>query len=117
MKKFYIDESIYKYPHSYKKLVNLNLLDFELWYLIEAEQATRRYYELQKRYNRNLIPFARRDDNDDIACFEIGKGNKVQLIHDFSSSGFEQRREFDDIWEWVMFAITEMIDYYRIEEI
>lgn len=40
-----------------------------------------------------VIPFARRDDNDDIACFEVGKGKSVQIIHDFASEGFEQRKE------------------------
>ena len=35
----------------------------------------------------------KRVDNDDTACFEIGKGSKVQLIHDFVSEGFEQRKD------------------------
>ena len=35
----------------------------------------------------------KRVDNDDTACFEIGKGSKVQLIHDFASEGFEQRKD------------------------
>ena len=49
---------------------------------------------MKKRYpNRKLIPFAKRVDNDDTACFEIGKGSKVQLIHDFASEGFEQRKD------------------------
>ncbi|WIY63164.1 hypothetical protein [Bacillus arachidis] len=118
MKTFYIDESIYKYPESYEKLIELNLVDFDVWYLIESGQATRRYYDLKERYpNRSLIPFARRDDSDDIACFEIGKGSKVQLIHDFTSEGFEQRKEFSDFWEWVEVAMKEMIDYNRGEEI
>lgn len=41
--------------------------------------------------NRCLIPFAKRDDNDDIACFELGKGESVIIIHDFASHGFEDR--------------------------
>lgn len=32
---------------------------------------------------------------DDIVYFEIGKENKVQIIHDFSSAGYEQRKEYD----------------------
>lgn len=77
-KSFFIDRSIYDYPDAYHKLVDLNLVDFDVWYLIESGQATRRYYDLKERYpSRNLVPFARRDDNDDIACFEIGKGSKV----------------------------------------
>lgn len=114
MEKYFIDSAIYKYPETYKKITELNLVDFDVWYFIESEQATRRYYDLKERYpNRQLIPFARRDDNDDIACFEVGKGDRVQLIHDFATEGFEQRREFQDLWEWLEFAVKEMIEYNR----
>ena len=117
MKKYFIDLAIYEYPEAYKKLVELNLIDFDMWYLIESEQATRRYHDLKQRYpNRQLVPFARRDDNDDIACFEIGKGDVVQLIHDFASEGYEQRGEFQDVWEWLEFAIKEMIENNRLKE-
>jgi len=113
-----MDESIYKYPESYEKIVELGLVNFNIWFLMEKEQATSIYNGMKERYpNRNLIPFAKRADNDDTACFEIGKGNKVQLIHDFTSEGFEQRKEFNDFWEWVESAINEMIDYNRSEEI
>lgn len=114
MGKYLIDSTIYEYPEAYQKIVELNLVDFDVWYLIESEQATRRYYDLKERYpNRQLIPFARRDDSDDIACFEIGKGGKVELIHDFTTEGFEQRKEFQDLWEWVEFAVKEMSEFNR----
>lgn len=29
--------------------------------------------------------------------FEVGKGNRVQIIHDFASEGFEQRKVGGDI--------------------
>lgn len=117
MKKYFIDLTMYEYPEAFKKLVELNLVDFDMWYLIESQQANRRYHDLKQRYpKRQLIPFARRDDNDDIACFEIGKENTVQIIHDFASEGFEQRGDFQDIWGWVEFAVKEMIERNREEE-
>ncbi|MFX3617632.1 MAG: hypothetical protein ACE3JK_08890 [Sporolactobacillus sp.] len=79
MKTYYVDKSIFKYPEAYQELVELNLVDFDVWYLIEAAQATKRYYDLKKRYpKRNLVPFARRDDNDDIVCFEIGESEVIE---------------------------------------
>jgi hypothetical protein len=114
MNTYFIDQTIYDYPNAYKKLVELNLVDFDMWYFIESEQATRRYYDLKERYpKRQLVPFARRDDSDDIACFEIGKEDTIQLIHDFASEGFEQKDEFQDIWEWFEFAIREKIESDR----
>lgn len=115
MKKYGVSLDIYKYPEAFNKIIELNLVDFDIWYLIEEGQATRRYQALKERFpNRKLIPFARRDDNDDIACFEIEKGGKVELIHDFTTEGFEQKREFEDLWEWIKFAVDEMIEENRI---
>lgn len=104
----------FKYPSAFVKAIELNLLDFDLWYIMNTEQVIKRIEGLEKRYpDRKLIPFARRDDCDDIACFEIGKENKVLVIHDFSSSGYEQRKEYIDFWGWLDSAIKEMIDFNR----
>jgi hypothetical protein len=112
-----INEIVYsgfEYPEAYEKLLELKLFDFDIWYLMPEEQAQRRLLGLQERYpGRKLVPFARRDDNDDIACFEVGKENRVQIIHDFASLGFEQRAELQDLWEWVQNAVKEMVEYNR----
>ena len=101
----------YKYPDEFLKIVELNLVDFDIWYLMSKEQVEVRIKGLKKRYaERSLIPFARRDDGDDIACFEVGKGNKVQIIHDFASDGYEQRKEYNCFWCWLKDAIEEMIN-------
>lgn len=106
--------SIYKefqYPTSYVKAIDLNLVDFEFWYLMSKEQVDTRISGLMKRYpNRKLVPFARRDDCDDIACFEVGKDSKVQIIHDFASEGYEQCAEYEDFWDWMKTAIDELIE-------
>ena len=69
-------------------MVELNLVDFDIWYFLDSEWALSLYKGLQERYpTRKLIPFVKRGDCDDTACFEIGKGNKVQLIHDFVAEG------------------------------
>ncbi|MDA1476178.1 hypothetical protein [Bacillus changyiensis] len=103
------------YPKSFRKAIELNLLDFDLWYIMNEERVLERLKGLKNRYpNRNLIPFARRDDNDDIACFEIGKGEKVEIIHDFASRGYEQRTEYNDFWAWLVEATREMVEYNRV---
>ncbi|MDE5908326.1 MAG: hypothetical protein K2H52_06270 [Lachnospiraceae bacterium] len=102
--------SNYVYPAEFVKIVELNLVDFEIWYLMSNEQVNTRIKGLKSRYpSRNLIPFARRDDSDDIACFEVEKGNSVQIIHDFAGEGFEQRKEYKCFWDWFRDAIDEMI--------
>ncbi len=104
----------FQYPDSFIKIIELNLLDFDLWYIMDEERVLSRLKGVMERYpNRKLIPFARRDDNDDIACFEAGKGEKVQIIHDFASEGYEQRKEYNDFWAWLEDAISEMIEFNR----
>ncbi|MDU1315377.1 MAG: hypothetical protein E6940_15235 [Clostridium septicum] len=104
----------FQYPDSFIKAIELNLLDFDLWYIMDEERVLNRLKGVTERYpNRKLIPFARRDDNDDIACFEVGKDEKVQIIHDFASEGYEQRKEYNDFWYWLKDAIDEMIEFNR----
>jgi hypothetical protein len=107
-------EKGFEYPESFNKIIELKLLDFDFWYIMNEEQALRRLAGLRVRYpKRYLVPFARRDDNDDIACFDLEEPNKVQIIHDFASEGFEQRKTYTDLWEWIQDAIHEMIERNR----
>lgn len=100
----------FNYPKSFLKVIELNLIDYEQWYLMNKDQIAIRREGLQQRFpNRNLVPFARRDDNDDIACFEIGYGEKVFIVHDFATDGYERRQEFDNFWSWFISAIKELI--------
>ena len=56
------------------------------------DETVRRFRGLQKRYpGRRLYPFARRDDNDDVACFEDDDNSLGNIIHDFADIGWEQR--------------------------
>lgn len=100
----------FEYPAEFVKVLNLNLIDFEFWYFMTCEQTDIRIKGLQSRYSiRKLIPFARRDDCDDVACFEVRKSNRVQIIHDFADEGYEQRKEYECFWDWFKAAVDEMI--------
>lgn len=53
------------------KLLELELTNFDVWYFMDEDSASQKLKGLKGRYpNRILIPFARRGDCDDIACFE-----------------------------------------------
>ena len=85
---------------------------------MDYDQAAYRIKSLQERYpERKLVPFARRDDNDDIVCFDIDRGGRVQKIHDFASSGWEQRKDYESFWDWFREAIDEMIEEGEYDEI
>lgn len=101
----------FKYPDSYRRVISLNLCNYDYWYLMDPERIMIRLDGLKKRFpHRKLIPFARRDDNDDIACFEVGYGERVFIVHDFCEEGYERREEYETFWAWFRHAIEEMIN-------
>lgn len=107
----------FTYPKAFIKTVELNLIDFDIWHIMDEKQVMLRVEGLRQRYpKRMLIPFARREDNDDIACFEIGGGSKVFIIHDYASEGWEHRKEFSDFWDWFECVVKDLIAYEREEE-
>ena len=113
--------SIYKefeYPKEFLKIVHLGLVNFDFWYLMDYEQTEWRIKGLKERYpDRKLVPFARRGDNDDIVCFDIDRGGRVQKIHDFASAGWEQRKDYESFWDWFREAIDEMIEEGEYDEL
>jgi hypothetical protein len=57
-----------------------------------------------------LVPFARREDNDDVACWEP-MSPRVVVIHDFASPGFEDRGGFADFNGWLRQAVEDLIAF------
>jgi hypothetical protein len=47
------------------------------------------------------VPFARRQDNDDVACWD-SDGHDVAVVHDFATPGWEQRgHRFPNFTAWL----------------
>lgn len=106
----------FEYSSSIRRFIELDLINFEVWRLIDKNTAKKRMEELMERYpDRQLIPFAKRDDCDDIACFEAPDNEKVYIVHDYASSGWEQREIFDSLWDWVRYIVDIMIEFEEIE--
>ena len=107
----------FEYPQGLKKIVELDLVYFDWWFIMEAAFANSYARGLALRYpERKLVPFAKREDCDDVACFEAGKPDKVEVIHDFASPGWEQRQEYDDFWSWFLAVIQDMVEREREDE-
>jgi hypothetical protein len=81
----------FEYPKPFRPIVRLELVDLEPWFIINGARVEERMQGLKTRYRpRDLVPFARRGDNDDVACWERGRGEAVILIHDFTTPGYEE---------------------------
>ncbi|MCT2387964.1 hypothetical protein [Erwinia pyrifoliae] len=102
----------FSYPVEFNRIIGQGLLDFDPWIILENDRLRTRYEGVKQRYpKRELIPFARREDNDDIACWEVNKGGRVIIIHDFSGEGYENVKEFEDFWSWLRSALEATIEY------
>ncbi len=105
--------SWFKYTKEYLRVLDLKMANPEPWFFLNGEQLESRSRGLKERFpDVELIPFARRSDNDDVACWEKTGGNlKVYVVHDFSEWGWEKRKEYADFWSWYRQTIEDMIEH------
>jgi hypothetical protein len=100
------------YPDSLRRLIGRGITYLEPWFILDSKQARDKLRGLTGRYpGRNLFPFARREDNDDVACFERELPGKVVIVHDFASNGWENRDILEDFHSWVRRAVDDMIEF------
>lgn len=102
----------FSYPFEFLKIVEQGLLNFDPWIILEGDRLRAHYLGLQKRYpKRDLIPFARKENNDDIMCWEKTNIDEVVIIHDFASEGYENVGRFSSFWDWLRAALEATIEY------
>lgn len=101
----------FEYPQALLDLVDQGGLKTGPWRILSGKWLLTRYDGLKQRYpNRTLVPFARRTDNDDVACFEFTESTKklgVSVVHDFASTGWESREHFAAFEDWLVNASIE----------
>src|SRR5688500_8899490 len=91
----------FSYPGEFLRAVRLGLVNLEPWTIVDGEHLRRRFAGLRERYpTRTLVPFAERQDNDDVACWDADHGG-VTIVHDFASPGWEQRWRVAGFHEWL----------------
>lgn len=102
----------FTYPPPYLRAVSQGLTDLTPWFFFERSRIVRYAAEMGGRYPASeRLPFAKRQDKDDVACFEKGRPGQVVLVHDGAAAGSEVRRVFPDFWSWFRYAVDEMIEW------
>lgn len=98
-----------EYPDGLQRVAQQGPTDLTPWHMMDREVARQRLHGLRGRYKAKYVPFARRQDNDDIACTDPERPGQVIVVHDFASEGYERRRDFDSFWDWFRAAVEDMI--------
>lgn len=94
------------------RLVESGITHLDPWWIFDRRFALEKLDGLKTRYpSRNLVPFARNQSNDDVACWERGALPKVVVIHDYADPGWEQRATFDTFWDWFRSAVEDFIEF------
>lgn len=103
----------FAYPHAFVRAAELGVVNLEPWALLEGEVLRRQFTGLRQRYrSREFIPFAGRQDADDVACWSAANPGPVFVVHDFASSGSEIDCEFDGFLSWLRQAVEDFIDWH-----
>ena len=105
------------YPSAFVRVVEHGLLDLEPWEILEGPRLLQRLQGLRSRYpERRYIPFARRTDNDDVACWDLDElVDLVVVVHDFASVGWERQGSFEDVHAWLRQAFEDFVEWGEIE--
>lgn len=100
-----------RYPALLERVIDLGLTELEPWWIIDGEVLRRRFEGIRSRYpTRVLVPFAVRQDRDDVACFD-SSGGGVSIIHDHAEPGSEQRDTCADFVAWLRQAVEDLIAF------
>ena len=99
----------FMYPSEFMRVVDLGLTNLEPWWILGGELLTDRARGLRQRFpRRSLVPFAKRQDNDDVACWDVAR-NKVIVVHDFGDPDAGDRGEYENFYSWLRRAIEDLI--------
>jgi hypothetical protein len=102
----------FTYPDDFLETIRNGVFDIGPWQFLYGTWLRVRYDGLKKRFpDRNLMPFARRLDNDDVACWDQRKPKTICIVHDFSAPGWENREEFPSYNAWLLAAQEAAKDY------
>ena len=113
----------FKYPQSFLNIINIkNIKDIpypEPYYFLGKFPDHIKWWHktIKEQYpTRNLIPFAKDEETDDVFCFDgtDTSGNpKVYMVHTFASPGWEDRGYWDNFDDWYEDILENSKEYKK----
>jgi hypothetical protein len=82
------------------------------WYFLEEDNM---FFVNNRWPNKpviiDLLAFARRQDNDEIACFDTSTTDNVVLINGWAPDGYEILQVYSSFWEWMKSVVDDVADW------
>jgi hypothetical protein len=101
----------FQVPPGLALVVEQHLVNLAPWQIMPRDLAKKRLHGLRLRYPQQYLPFARRQDNDDLACLDLSRPGAIILVHDFADPGSEVQEVYESFWDWFRAAIEDMIAF------
>lgn len=110
----------FNYPAEYTWLVERKIAGFgpftqlQPWYFTPEDQSFWATEHWKTGGKRNLYVFARRQDNDELACFAFNdddKLDKILIIQGWMGNEFEVLKEFSSFWDWFKYLVDDIADW------
>lgn len=107
----------FEIPIGYQWLLDRKLVGSEPfsqlqpWYFLLQDKCFWVSEIWNKKIDKNLFAYARRQDCDTIACFsvsEFGKVLGVVLIQGWTNDGFDICEEFPTFWDWLKMVVDDI---------
>jgi hypothetical protein len=104
-------------PNGYEWLLTQKLIGFVPdsplypWHYLDKEAA---FYTNElwpgAQGSMSLFAFARRQDCDDLACFNVesGMATKIVVIHGWTNVGYNIVAVYDTFWDWLKSVIDDI---------
>ena len=102
----------FKYPVLYLELISSNKIDIYPWWLIDSKtKAGELFYKVSQLNGKNLIPFAKIDIDDDVACFD-GNDNSGNPSIIMNCSTPDRSYCFKDFSQWFEQVQKDIVKYH-----
>jgi hypothetical protein len=98
-------------PRELERIASQGLINLSPWHVMPRELAKKRMTGLRGRYRTKYVPFARRQDNDDVACIDPDEPGRVVVVHDFSTDDAERVATYETFWDWFRSVVEDMIAF------
>lgn len=110
----------FRFPRAYLEFVRRKEMPDPYPWFFMCHASDSRYFDdwigiLKEQYpDRQLVPFAKWNLDDDVACFEPSDNPDlpgIHYIHSFTDPGYEERGYCATFEEWLAVALEEARDY------
>lgn len=112
------------FPQGYSWLIEQNIMGYEAfsqlqpWLYLKNDECFFANIKWKNVTESCLFAFAKRQDNDELACFKVNEDGNVEgvvLINGWSSNGFDIIKEYSDFWAWFHQVIDDVKEWVELE--